>query len=339
MGLQIKEIVPKEEISLESLKGKIIAVDAFNTIYQFLTTIRQPDGTPLIDSKKRVTSHLLGLFYRTTNLMQKGLKLVYVFDGKAPEMKARTHEIRAKIKEQAAEMFETAETIDERAKYASRISVLTDDMIMESKELLQALGIPVIQAPSEGEAQASYMAKQGDVYAAASQDYDSLLFETPILIQNLTLARKRRLPSGLFVSINPEKIELKKVLKSLDINQEQLTCLGILIGTDYNPKGVKGIGPKTALKIVKEHKTPEKIFKEVAKEKQIEFEWQKVFELFKNPSVVKKYEFKFKPINEEKLINILVKEHEFSRQRIENVIKKLNDNKESLKQKDLKKFF
>ena len=335
MGLQIGEIVPKTEISLESLKGKIIAVDAFNTIYQFLTTIRQPDGTPLMDSKQRVTSHLSGLFYRTLSLLNMGIKPVYVFDGKAPELKQKTHEARAKIKEEAFAGFETAETIEEKAKFASRISFLTGEMIEESKELLSAMGVPVIQAPSEGEAQASYMAKVGDAYACASQDYDSLLFGAPKLIQNVTLSRKRRLASGLFVSINPQVIELEKVLEVLEINHEQLICLSILVGTDYNPKGVHGIGPKTALKIVKEHKSPALIFKEVAKTKEIDFNWQEIFELFKKPDVIKKYSLKFKPIDEKKILKLLCDEHEFSEERIKSALAKLGEQKEKQKQKTL----
>jgi len=335
MGLQISEIVPKEEISLESLKDKVIAVDAFNTIYQFLTTIRQADGTPLMDRKGRVTSHLSGLFYRTVNLINFGIKPIFVFDGKSPELKEKTHEHRRAIKEEAALKFESAETIEEKAKFASRLAVLTDEMIDESKKLLAALGVPVIQAPSEGEAQASYMAKSGDAYAVASQDYDSLLFGAPRLIQNVTMSRKRRLPSGLFVSINPQMIELEKVLNHLQINREQLICLGILIGTDYNPKGVHGIGPKTALKIVKEHKIPSEIFKEVAKEKPFDFDWQKIFELFMKPDVLKKYDLKFKQIDEEKVKKILCDEHDFSDERIQSGLDKLKEHKEKAKQKKL----
>ena len=339
MGLQIGEIVPKQEITLESLKDKVLAVDAFNTIYQFLTTIRQPDGTPLMDSKQKVTSHLSGLFYRTLNLMNLGIKPVFVFDGKAPGLKQKTHEARAKVKEEAIASFETAETIEEKAKYAARISVLTGEMIEESKELLGALGVPVVQAPSEGEAQASYMAKVGDAYACASQDYDSLLFGAPKLIQNVTLARKRRLPSGLFVSINPQVIELKKVLETLEINHEQLICLSILVGTDYNPKGVHGIGPKNALKIVKQHKTPAVIFKEVAKTKPFDFDWQKIFALFEHPEVIKKYDLKFKPVDEKKIIKLLCDEHDFSEERIKSALEKHSESSDKNKQKALGKFF
>jgi len=339
MGLQIGEIVPKKEISLEQLKDKIVAVDAFNTLYQFLTTIRQPDGTPLMDSKQRVTSHLSGLFYRTLSLMNKGIKPVFVFDGKAPDLKQKTHEARARVKEAALAGFETAETIEEKAKFAARISTLNSEMIAESKELLGAMGIPVIQAPSEGEAQASYMAKVGDAYACVSQDYDSLLFGAPRLIQNVTLAKKRRLPSGLFVSINPQLIELENVLNSLGIDREQLICMGILVGTDYNPKGVPGIGPKNALKLVKQYPEPAILFKEVAKIKEVTFDWQKIFELFMNPDVIKKYDFKFKPIDEKKIIKILCDEHEFSEDRIKSALRKQSEEKEKNKQKALGKFF
>ena len=344
MGLQISEIVPKEEILLEDLKGKVIAVDAFNTLYQFLTTIRQPDGMPLTDKKGRITSHLSGLFYRTTNLMAKGLKMVFVFDGKAPELKAKTHEKRREVKEEAALKFETAETIEERAKYAARISYLDENMIDESKKLLDALGIPVVQAPGEGEAQAAFMAKKKDVYAAASQDYDSLAFGAPKLIRNLTLARKRKLPSGLSVSIQPEMIELEKVLNVLGIDIDQLICLGILTGTDYNPGGVKGLGPKKSLQIVKQHKHPVQIFKAVQAQMhesgtEMEFDWNKIFELFKKPDVTSKYEIKFKEINEEKLKKILCKEHDFSEERIDSAVKKIIEGKEEMKQANLKKFF
>jgi len=344
MGLQISEIVTREEISFEDLKGKLIAVDAFNTLYQFLTTIRQPDGTPLMDKKGRITSHLSGLFYRTTNLMAKGLKLVFVFDGKAPELKEKTHKMRSDVKGEAIAKFETAETVQEKAKYAARISYLTEEMIEESKELLSSLGVPVVQAPSEGEAQAAFMAKKQDVFCAASQDYDSLAFGAPKLVRNLTLARKRKLPSGLSVSIQPEMIELQKVLNSLQINQDQLICLGILTGTDYNPGGVKGLGPKKSLQIVKQHKYPAMIFKAVQSQlhesgSELEFDWQKIFELFKKPNVTSKYSIKFKEVNEEKVKKILVNEHAFSEERVDSALKKIYEGKEEMQQSNLKKFF
>ena len=266
MGLQISEIINKKELEIPELKGKIVAVDAFNVIYQFLSTIRQPDGTPLQDSKGRITSHLSGLFYRNINLIQEGIKLIYVFDGKAPELKNLTREKREESKDEAREKYEKAveeEDIEAMGKYSKQLSFLDKHKIEESKELLKAMGIAVIQAPGEGEAQASYICKQGDSYSVASQDYDCLLFEAPKLIQNLTLARKRKISSGATIDVKPQLIELKSVLKELEINQEQLICIGVLCGTDYNPGGVKGIGQKKALKLLKEHKTPEEVFEAV----------------------------------------------------------------------------
>jgi len=335
MGLQIGDIVGKEEIELKDLKNKIIVVDAFNIIYQFLSTIRQPDGTPLQDRKGRVTSHLSGLFYRNTNLLLEGLKLIYVFDGKPPKLKKLVHEKRAKAKDIAKEKYEHAkskEDIEGMGKYAKQLTSLDEDKIKESKELLKAMGIAVIQAPSEGEAQASYMAKhEKNIYGIASQDYDSLLFEAPKLIQNLTLAKKRKTVSGI-VDIKPQIIETKKVLKELKLNQDQLICVGILSGTDYNPKGVPGIGPKKALKLVEEHKTPENIFKAV--EDKLDFDWKQVFDLMKNPKVDKDYKIDFPDFDKEKIKDILVK-HDFSEDRIEKQFDKLRQAKEKSKQRTL----
>jgi len=333
MGLQIGDIVPRKGINLEDLKGKTLAVDTFNTIYQFLSTIRQPDGTPLMDKKKRVTSHLSGLFYRNINLLKQGLKLIYVFDGKTPRLKAGTHEKRQEGKDKAFQKYEKArkkEDIKEMGKYARQLATIDKEKIEESKQLLEAMGIAVVQAPGEGEAQASLLANNKDVYAVGSQDYDSLLFGAPLLVQNLTLARKRRTATG-YVSIGPELIELRKVLNGLQINLDQLICLGILCGTDYNPGGIKGIGPKKALEIVKRRKAPALIFKEV--EDKLEFNWQEVFQLFKKPDV-KPVKIKFPKINEDKIRKILL-EHDFSENRIESALEKLNKAKEDSKQQTL----
>lgn len=331
MGLQIGDIVPRKAIEISDLKGKTLAVDAFNTIYQFLSTIRQPDGTPLMDSKKRITSHLSGLFYRNVNLLREGIKLIYVFDGKTPKLKAGTQEKREQVKSDAFDKYEKAkqeEDIEAMGKYAKQLTSLDEEKISESKELLEALGIAVVQAPGEGEAEAALLAQKKSVYAVASQDYDSLLFGAPKLIQNLTLAKKRKTVSG-YVSIGPELIELEKVLNGLQINLDQLICLGILAGSDYNPGGIKGIGPKKALAIVK-GKPPTLIFKQFP---DIEFDWQEVFELFKRPDV-RNVEIKFPKINEEKIKQILL-EHDFSEERIDNQLAKLEEAKEKGKQQTL----
>jgi flap endonuclease-1 len=340
MGLQITDIVPKREIEISDLRGKTIAVDAFNVIYQFLSTIRQPDGTPLQDSKGRVTSHLSGLFYRNLSLLQEGIKLIYVFDGKHPELKRRTHEKRQEAKDEAKEKYEKAveaEDIEGMGKYSRSLVRLDEEKIKESKELLNAMGIAIVQAPGEGEAQASYICKSGEVYAVASQDYDCLLFETPLLIQNLTLAKRRKTVSG-YVEIKPQLIELNGVLGELSIDQEQLITIGVLSGTDYNPGGILGIGPKKALKLVKEHKTAEAVFKFLENDEKFKdkvwFDWKEIFELMKNPDVNKTLKIDFPKMDFDKIKKILMG-HEFSEERIESQFDKLREVKEKNKQKTL----
>src|SRR3989338_1603459 len=178
MGVAFKDLIQAKEIDLDFLSGKTILLDAYNIIYQFLTTIRGRDGALLMDSKGNITSHILGLFARTTSFMQKNIKLAFVFDGKPPELKQKTAEHRNKLKLEAQQKYDEAakaEDLDEMKKYASRTARLTKDMVEESKKLISFLGLPVIQAPSEGEAQAAYMAAKGSAYAVGSQDFDSLI--------------------------------------------------------------------------------------------------------------------------------------------------------------------
>ncbi len=337
MGLQIGEIVPRHAIELSELNGKIICVDAFNTLYQFLSTIRQPDGTQLMDKQGRVTSHLSGLFYRNSNLIHEGLRLVYVFDGKPPELKAGTNKARQEVKDEAREKYRKAveeEDVAAMGKYARQFTTLTQGMIDESKELLQAMGIAVVQAPGEGEAEAAFLAKK-HAFAVASQDYDSLLFGAPRLIQNLTLARKRKTVSGI-VYISPELIELERVLNTLQVTHDQLICIGILSGTDYNPGGVRGIGQKKALQLVRQYKQPALIFEAVREKIDAQengFDWREIYELFHKPNVVPA-DIDFPKMNERKVTDILVG-HDFSLERVENQLQKLKEGKEKAEQRKL----
>ena len=285
-----------------------------------------------MDSKGNITSHLSGLFYRNIALLSEGVKLVYVFDGKAPDLKNSLKEKRKEIKDLAKVRYKEAkekEDFDDMRKYSKQLSIINSTMIEESKELLEAMGIAVIQAPGEGEAQASELSKEKGIYAVASQDYDCLLFGAPLLIQNLTLARKRKTASGI-IEINPEIIELEKVLNHLHIDHDQLICIGILTGTDYNPGGIKGIGQKKALEIVQKYKNPIDIFKNY----ETYFDWKEVFELFKKPDVRKNIDIKFPEINPDKIKEILTK-RDFSEERIEKQIEKLINIKEKNKQKTL----
>src|SRR3989344_9162822 len=249
MGIQLAPLVKGSEIIMKELTDKTIAVDALNWLYQFLAIIRQRDGTPLMDGNGDVTSHLSGIFYRSLKLMESGIRLVYVFDGPPPEMKRATTELRHERRAEAARKWTAAlEEGDEREakKYAMQSTSVNDAMIEEAKKLISAMGMPVIEAPSEGEALCSLIVANKDAYAAATQDYDAFLFGCPRIIRNLSISNVKR---GIF----PQMLTLKDMTESLGITREQLILLGILVGTDYNPSGVKGIGPKKALVLVKKY--------------------------------------------------------------------------------------
>ncbi|KSW11517.1 flap structure-specific endonuclease [Pyrodictium occultum] len=329
MGVNLREIIPKEavtEIELDSLRYKVVAIDAYNALYQFLTAIRQPDGTPLMDSRGRVTSHLSGLFYRTINLAEHGVKVVYVFDGKPPEMKYLEIERRKRVKAEAVRKYEEAvKRGDQEAarRYAQAAARLTDEMVEDAKKLLEAMGIPYVQAPAEGEAQAAYMARKGDAWAAASQDYDSLLFGAPRLARNLAITGKRKLPrKNVYVEVKPELVELEKLLKALGITREQLIALGILIGTDYNPDGVRGIGPKTALKMVQTHRDPVKLLQGLPRH-EFPVDPLKIYEYFLNPPVTSDYKLEWREPDEKRVLEILVEEHDFNPERVKNALERL----------------
>jgi len=319
MGVQFSSLVVRKDISFEELRKRVIAIDFSNVVYQFLASIRQPDGTPLLDSKGRVTSHLMGIFTRSVNLIEKGVKICYVFDGKSPLLKKGEHKEREHRKVIAEGRLEEARKIgdvESMYKYSKQAVRLSAGMLEESKELIKSLGLPIVQAPSEAEAQAAFMSENGDVYAVGSQDYDALLFGAPRLIQNLTLSQKRRLPKGGYVWIKPQMIELKEVLSNLGINNDQLIVLAILIGTDFNVGGVRGVGPKTALRLVKQYKNFDTLFKEV----KAEFDWKKIYAIFKNIPIIKNYQLKWNEIDEYKLKKMLIDEHGFSEERIDNLL-------------------
>ena len=339
MGLAIKELIQSHEIQSKELARKPLAIDAYNMLYQFLTTIRSRDGSLLTDSKGNVTSHLVGLFSRATNFLEQDLQLVYVFDGKPPELKKLERDRRRTVKQEAAVQFkraEEAQDIEGMKKYAARTAVLSKRMVEESKQLVQALGIPIIQAPSEGEAQAAALAREGHVYASVSQDFDSLLYGTPRLVRNLSVVGKRKRPnSPIFESIRPEMINFKETLGALGISQEQLIVLAILVGTDYNPGGVKGIGPKNALKLVKEYNNRyDALFQ--ALPWQHDASWKEVYDTIVSMPVTKDVRIHWESIDGDAVTKMLVGEHEFSPERVANALDKLQLQH---KQSGLRQFF
>ncbi len=339
MGVDLGGLCATRPITLESLSGRVIAIDAFNVLYQFLASIRQEDGTPLMDFKGRPTGHLSGLLYRNARMIENGIKPVFVFDGKPPGFKAKEIERRKEAKKEAEAKWREAldyGRIEEAKKFAQATSRLTPEMVAEAKALLTALGIPFMQAPSEGEAQAAHMVKKGLAYASASQDYDSILFGSPRLLRNLSITGKRKVPrQDRYVLVEPEEIVFDEVLSTLQLEREQVILVGMLSGTDFN-EGVKGVGAKTALKIVKEHKTLADAKSYVKTKYGYEFkeDAEGIFDFFLNPPVEDTGPAKPGQLDTDAARKLLVEQHDFSEERVDRV---LNGMEKSLKEKGAQK--
>ncbi|MDE1833190.1 MAG: flap endonuclease-1 [Candidatus Micrarchaeota archaeon] len=348
MAVDLSKLVTKRRLEFEELKGRTVAIDAYNVLYQFLSIIRQPDGTPLMDSHGNVTSHLSGIFYRTIEILGYGIKPIYVFDGIPSMLKQRTIDARMRRRTEAFEEWQKAkeEGDMERAKSKAQASTRVNKQIVESsKQLLDLMGVPYISAPSEGEAQASIMCKKNLVYAAASQDYDTLLFGSPMVVRNLTFSGRRKLPSkNVYINVEPELVGLRETLSNLGVNQHQLIWIGIMLGTDFN-MGIKGIGPKTALKIAKEASSISDIKRLVMEKYEVEFELDisEVEKLFLDPEVKEFDEEDVEKLFEKRLdregvVRFMSDEHGFSRERIDNGIAKIAVGMEQTRQKGIGKW-
>lgn len=333
MGIPLKDVVITHEISFEELKGKKLCFDGNNILYQFLSAIRQRDGSPLKDSHGNITSHLVGLFTRTAKLIEHGIKPCFVFDGKPLELKAETSAKRHKMRSEAAEKYKAAVAAGKEAeakKYAQQATRLTMDMIRECKELLDAMGLPYVQALSDGEAQAAYMAKKGLVWGVASQDYDSLLFGSPRLIRNLTVSQRKKVAGKHgTVAVKPQIINLTEVLNQHQIDIQGLVRAALLVGTDFNP-GIRGIGPKTALKVIQNGEYEEKA-RDMPVRKQLEG-------IFLKPALVTGFSLNWKKPNEKKIRDILIGRHDFGEVRVNSGIKKLTTAYKQSQQKGLGDF-
>lgn len=326
MGVDLGDLVYKKKVELKDLSGRWIAVDAFNTLYQFLSIIRQRDGTPLMDRSGRVTSHLSGLLYRTTNLVDAGVKIAFVFDGDPPHLKAETLKERSQVRAKAEAAWEEAkEKGDDGFRYAQASSRVNQEILSDSMRLITAMGLPVIQAPSEGEAQASYMTSRGDVFATGSQDYDALLFGAPKVVRNLATTGKRKIPrKNAYVDVEPEMIILEDELSKMGITREQLVDIGIMCGTDFNPDdpGLSRVGPKTALKLIKKHGDLESVLKDLDVEIK---NYQEIREIFLQPKVTDDYSVKISKPKVDEIVSFLTQERDFDQERVEKAARKLEE--------------
>jgi flap endonuclease-1 len=337
LGVNLAPIIVKHDIQLEDLTRRRLAIDANNFIYQFLSVVRTYGTTPLTSPDGTVTSHLAGLLYRITHLVSKyDMSLVFVFDGKPPKLKQAEIEKRHQLREKATREWEQALRAGDYAKAFSKAvmsSHLTAPMVQDAKNLLTLLGIPYVQAPSEAEAQAAYMAMKGDVWASSSKDYDSLLFGTPRLVRYLTIHGKEYLPSkGVSRPLKPELIILQEFLTKQGISRNQLIDMAILVGTDFN-KGVKGIGPKTALKLIKEHRSIDNLPGDI--QARITDNYDEVREVFLKPEVNPNYDILFNPLRESDIYTFLCDERGFSRARVERAINRMKKSLRNVKQSSL----
>ena len=331
MGVAIKDILVYHEIPQSQLANKKIAIDSFNMIFSFLSSIRQADGQSLVDS------HLKGLFSRCLYFKKHNITPKFIFDGESPKLKEKEQQARRDKRALSKENYQRAKELgllEDSKKYAQGTSELTEDIIEQSKELIKLFGYSVMQAPSEAEAQGARLAREKKVYSLASQDFDSLLFNSPYLIRNFSITSKRKVAgTGTYKDTQIEFYSLQENLETLNVSQDELIYIAILCGTDFNPGGIKGIGPKKALKLVKDYRNkPDELFKVLRWHDYFSFTWIEVFNTIKKMPTADLGEEKGE-FNQEEIVHYLKSfdfEEESLRKQISNAIPK---------QKGLESFF
>jgi flap endonuclease-1 len=270
-------------------------------------------------------------------LVESGLKICLVFDGKPPALKRDVLEVRRQRKLKAQVQWEAAieagdmETARTKAQQTTKLDAT---MIQESKELLDFLGIPWVQAPSEGEAQVAHLLSTGKVDYGASQDFDTVLFGASKLVRNLTLSGRRKLPKQQkWVEVAPEIIEVEKSLETLNLNRKQLVDVAILMGTDFN-QGIDGIGPKKGLKLLQECENAEKALEKIGK--RIE-NLEEIRSLFLDHPV-EDFTPEWKSPDVESTISFLCENYSFNRPRVEKALDKYVQEKPTARQLTLGDF-
>ncbi|KEZ44079.1 Flap endonuclease 1 [Scedosporium apiospermum] len=340
----IKEHAPDaiKEGEIKNHFGRKVAIDASMSIYSFLIAVRS-EGQQLMDESGQTTSHLMGMFYRTLRMVDNGIKPLYVFDGAPPKLKSGELAKRFQRKQEAHEGLEEAKetgTSEDVEKFARRTVRVTREHNAECQRLLKLMGIPYIVAPTEAEAQCAVLARAGKVFAAASEDMDTLCFNSPILLRHLTFSEQRKEPI--------QEIHLDKVLEGLDMSRDQFVDFCILLGCDYLDP-IPKVGPTTALKLIREHKTLEKVVEAIQKDPKERFKlpedwpYEDARELFFHPDVRPASDplcdFKWDKPDIEGLVQFLVTEKGFSEDRVRAGGKRLEKNLKSAQQVRLDGFF
>jgi flap endonuclease-1 len=327
MGCNLKDLAPAEQTNLKALAGKRVGIDAFLTAFQFLTTMRdrspQGDGMPLKDDNGNPVSHLMGFLHRTATLLAAGIKPVYIFDGTSPELKADEMAARRERRLEAEAVHKEALEAGDFAlaqKMAARIMHYSPQMVEETQQLLDLMGVPWVTAAAEGEAQAAVMAAKGQLDVVATQDWDALLYGSPVLVRNLMDDGTKRYGRV----VHAQSINLNHMLKETGLSRQQLVDLAIMIGTDYHP-GIKGIGPKTGLKLIKQHGTLEAVCE--AKGQDVPERLAEIREIFlDHPAVdVDDSDLAQGQVDRKGLIRFLQEERQFSQRRMDQAFEKLTE--------------
>ena len=322
MGVNLSDLTEPKSMEMEDLRGKKVAIDTYNIVYQFMSAIRQPDGYPLCDSKGRTTSHLTGLLHRTASLIEAGIEPVFVFDGKPHPLKQATLDGRKERREKAEQEWKDAvergdmKTAHTKAQQTSR---MTDEVKESAKELIRYMGLPIVDAPSDGEQEAAYICRRKDVWATASQDFDSLLFGTPVLLRNLTMTGRRKVPGkDIYREIKTEVIDSEEFLRNLGISREQLVDMCILMGTDFNT-GIKGIGPKKALKLVRENGDLESVLRKIGEDIP---DYQEIRGIFLDYEGSDDYSVEHGPLDRQAVVDMLTS-YDFSADRVNSALDRI----------------
>lgn len=279
----IADVCPQaiKEGEIKHYFGRKVAIDASMCLYQFLIAVRA-EGAQLTSVDGETTSHLMGMFYRTIRLLDNGIKPIYVFDGKPPDLKSGELAKRAERREEAQKALQVATEAGNEAdidKFNRRLVRVTKDHANEAKELLKLMGVPYVDAPCEAEAQCAALVKSGKVYATATEDMDALTFGSTVLLRHLTFSEARKMPV--------KEINYNKVLEGFGLTSREFIDLCILLGCDYC-EGIKGIGPKRAIELMNSYRDIETILENIDRKKYTvpeNWNYDVARQLFINPEV------------------------------------------------------
>ncbi|XP_020573483.1 flap endonuclease 1 isoform X2 [Phalaenopsis equestris] len=326
-----------KEQKFESYFGRKLAIDASMSIYQFLIVVGRAGTEMLTNEAGEVTSHLQGMFNRTIRLLEAGIKPVYVFDGQPPDLKKQELAKRYLRRDDATKDLATAVeegNKEEIEKFSKRTVKVTKQHNEDCKQLLRLMGVPIIEAPCEAEAQCAALCKSDKVYAVASEDMDSLTFGAPRFLRHLMDPSSKKIPVMEF--------EVEKVLLELGFTMDQFIDLCILCGCDYCDS-IKGIGGQTALKLIRQHGSIENVLENLSKDRyHIPEDWpyQEARQLFKEPVVISEIpELKWTAPDEDGLVAFLVNENGFNHDRVSKAIEKIKAAKDKGSQGRLESFF